>query len=222
MQIDNLLFCIALDELAIASTTVQTLDAQIGVFGPESLDRLAHSLDGAEGPKPVGLSASDPAAISGIGDAALFDVPLLDGTDDVHRELAVALECARPVDWDLFARGQLPCDRGDHHLTHFIVFVCLGVDVLHSAETGVCGGAVVKVSGELDDVKPELLYLELFGEKVEVEEWADVFFILGRADRSRIQPAYEEFEWVVILIWEAVGLVAPLLLLFLFVISVED
>lgn len=57
----------------------------------------------------------------------------------------------------------------------------------------------------LDDVVGQFPDLELFGEEVEVEEGADVFFLLRVAQGFGVEPADEELEGEVVGVGEAEG-----------------
>ncbi len=126
----DLLFTVALGCLTLSA--INALDAQIGVDCLVRRLRIGDSLDSAED-TAVGLSSSILTAVSDVGDAALFDVPLLNGADDVDGELTVALEGRRPVGGDLVGGGQLTCNGRDQHLAHLVVLIGLGVDVLNTA-----------------------------------------------------------------------------------------
>ena len=58
----------------------------------------------------------------------------------------------------------------------------------------------------LDDVVAELADFELVAEEIEVEEGADIFFLLGIAQGFGVEPADEEFEGEVFGVGQAEGL----------------
>jgi hypothetical protein len=156
----DLLVTFALDVRSVTLSTVDALDTQVRVFGFMCRQRVAGSLNSAED-ATISLSAPALAAISNVGNTAFFDVPLLDGTDNVDSQLTVALESGSPVHRYLVTSGQLPGDGRNHHFAHLIVFLRLRIDELDSAQAGVCRGGMVELSDHFDHVKTEFLHLKL-------------------------------------------------------------
>ena len=64
---------------------------------------------------------------------------------------------------------------------------------------------MVEGADGFDDVFAEFVDLECQGEEVEVEEGANVFFLLGVAEGFGVEPADEELEGEVVGFGEAVG-----------------
>ena len=58
-------------------------------------------------------------------------MPMLDAADDVDAQLPIVLECVFPVRRDFVRKGEQTGDAPDHHLAHFIVCACVGIDVLY-------------------------------------------------------------------------------------------
>ncbi len=130
----------------------------------------------------VGQASAVGGGVPGVGDGAGLEVPLLDAADDVEGELAVAAQRFRPVVRDRVRERQEARDAAHHHLAHHVVVVGVGVDVLHPPQARVGLGAVVEVAHHVDHLLRQLGHLEFVRQQVQVQEWADVLFLLGAAD----------------------------------------
>lgn len=151
-----------------------------------------------------GIPAAIDTGVPCVGHLASLEVPLLNTPDDIHTQLPILLQRIGPMFGDTVGQGQIAGDAPDHHFAHHVILVRVGVDILHSPQTGI--GLVVMVEGadRFDDVGFQGRDLELRGEEVEVQQRADVAFLFRGADGTGVEPADEEGEGLVFEFGEAV------------------
>jgi len=104
------------------------------------------------------------------------------------------------------AERQEARDAIHHHFAHDVVFVCVGVHVLHPSKARVGFVVVVEGADGLDDVFTKLGDLELLAQEIQVEQWANILFSFGVAQGAAVEPTNEELEGEVVGVGEAEGL----------------
>ena len=132
-----------------------------------------------------------------VGDTPALQMPLLDGPDDIHRQLAVPLQRRLPMRRDPVRERQLPRDAADHHLPHRAVLLRVRVHVLHPPQTRVGFIVVIERPARLHHVVAQARDFQFLAQKVKVQQRADVALFFRVAQRFGVQPADEELKRLV-------------------------
>lgn len=139
-----------------------------------------------------GVPAAIDTGISRVGHLASLQVPLLDTADDIYTQLTVLLQGVGPMFGDTIGQGQISGDAPNHHLSHHVVLVRVGIDILHSPQSGVGLIVMIECADGFDDVGLQGLDLQLRSQEVEIEQRPDVPFLFWPAKGTGIKPADEE------------------------------
>lgn len=171
------------------------------------LDMLSHAVSFLHSTKPQFRTLPPPilTRISRIRHIPPFQMPLLNTPNNVHAQLPILLERILPMLRDRIPQRQIARNTANHHLAHGIILTGIRIHILHPPKSRI-GLIIMKESpNRLHDILRKLDDLKLLAEEIEIEQWADVFFLLRVAQGFRVEPADEELEGEVVGVGEAVG-----------------